>query len=513
LVGGKRAFVHQLADLQVDRSVIIEGTVGQGKSIFLRYLASVEFCVSKRIPVFLELRKCKSGLSLTTMALQELKALGLEMNEEVFQFFVDQGRILLLLDAFDEVKQELRQDLITEIETLVRQHEALRIIVTSRPQSGISTSNYLPVFQLCPLEGKEYEDVIHRMAHDSGTADVIISGIRKEAAQVAPLLTTPLIVALLVVRYRIDQSLPQNSAAFYESLFSLLLQRHDKTKGGYIRPRKSGASDIQLEDYFSAFCFVTRKADAVSFTRAEMKGFAKETLKITGENFDVDKLIADIIEITCMLITDGEEARFIHKSVQEYHAAVFIKERPDDMAIAFYTTMQTKWSTWQQDLRFLAQIDRYRYLKYLLIVELRSALTVGGGILLDAAPLELLEKVCGGDTLNFPAKPKASGETRATSFYHGATCRSWATMQLVYNSEYGGDMFEIVKAKEELEGINLKMTAEGDSVSISQLLVSAKFKQRIETSCLKFCKQLQATLKEAEAYVAHVESTKSVFQF
>src|SRR5262249_1180182 len=154
-------------------------------------------------------------------ALQELKALGFDMTEDLFHLFAEKGRLLLLLDAFDEVKEDLRQDALAEIDALARQHEALRIVVTSRPGSGVESSPFLRVFQLCPLENQEYELVVRRMANDDVTADTIIKGIRKDGSQIAHLLTTPLMVALLMVRYRIDQSLPQNEAAFYDSLFSL----------------------------------------------------------------------------------------------------------------------------------------------------------------------------------------------------------------------------------------------------------------------------------------------------
>lgn len=503
-IGNQKVVVHQLADFNIDSSIVIEGTVGQGKSIFLRYLATVEFCVSRRIPVFLELRRCRAGLSLTEMALQELKALGLEMSLDMFNFFVGEGRILLLLDAFDEVKEELRQDLITEIENLIRQHEALRVVITSRPESGIATSSFLRVFRLCPLEGREYEEVIKRMAHSPEIAQAIIAGIRKEATQVAQLLTTPLIVALLLVRYRIDQSLPQNSAAFYDSLFALLLQRHDKTKGGYVRPRKSGTTDIFLEEFFNAFCFVTRKADQVSFGRAELKGFAKEALALVGTKSDIDKLLADIVEITCMLITDGEETRFIHKSVQEYHAAVFIKGQPDDLVRNFYQAMKAKWSIWQQDLRFLAQIDRYRYLKYFYIPELRRVLTLGGEICTDKIPPALIDEVCGGDYVTF--------EKNRRTFYHHVTGRSWPTLQMVYNSAYGGDIFQCV-SKADRAAASPAEIMDYKAVTVSEMIKHSEIGEEIKACCISFCESLQRELKNAEAFTARVDGMKDVFRF
>jgi len=505
-MGDKRSIVHQLSDLNVDCSVVIEGTVGQGKSIFLRYLASVEFCTTRRIPVFVELRRYRAGQLLVDMALHELKSLGFEMTQDVFRFFAEQGRILLLLDAFDEVKEELRQDLIAEIEGLIRQHEALRVVITSRPQSGITNSPFLRGFQLCPLEDREYEQVIRRMAHSGETAETIISGIRKEAAQVAPLLTTPLMVALLVVRYKIDQSLPQNSAAFYESLFSLLLQRHDKTKGGYIRPRKSGVSDTILEEFFNALCFVTRKANETSFTRAKLNGFSREALRIVGQKGGMDKILSDIIEITCMLITDGDECRFIHKSVQEYHAALFIQEQPDEMAIAFYGAMESKWINWQQELSFLALIDSYRYLKHFQIRALQNVLDVGSGVLRDSITPDLISRVCGKDLLRF-----LDGSSTVQSLTIVLDRCFWPTSQRRNVTEYINEIFKVARVS--LIGASFEKTTDGESITVDQLLKTDAHKEVVEAACSKYCQLLQKELREGENYVAHVESTKTVFQF
>jgi hypothetical protein len=507
LIGKKRSVVNQLADFQVDCSLVVEGTVGQGKSIFLRYLAAVEFCTTRRIPVFIQLQRCRSGLTIVDMALSELKALGFEMTPEVFYFFVGQGRILLLLDAFDEVKEELRADILAEIENLIRQYEALRVIVTSRPQCGISNSPLLRVFKLCPLEDNEYEQVIQRMAHDEATAKAIISGIRKEAARVVDLLTTPLMVALLMIRYKIDQSLPQNNVAFYESLFSLLLQRHDKSKGGYTRPRKSGVGDTALEEFFNALCFVTSKANQTSFKKAELIIFAKEAHKIVGQKGDFDKILADIMEITCLLISDGDECRFIHKNIQEYHAALFIQGQPEDTAIAFYAAMEKKWQNWKEELGFLKQIDRYRYLKFFYIKEAHKLLTAKDGSLLrDSVTSELMSNLCGEDRIGY-----SEDKSTVRSLYVGSTSKSLPTTELMHGSGYIHEMFEIGRISS--QGLPLEKVDDGYAIRVNHLLTSETHKKHADAVCSKFCKALQKELQEAEAYVAHVEGMKTVFQF
>lgn len=507
-IDSKRVSVNRLSDFGFDGNILIEGTVGQGKSIFLRYLASVELFNGKRVPAFVELRRLRAGQSLLSYVLQELKALGFDMDEKLFSIFANKGRIVLCLDAFDEVKEELRVDLISEIEFLSRQYENLRILVTSRPNNGISTSPFLRVFQLCPLEGNEYEQVVIRLAHDETTALAINQGIKKDAAQVAKLLTGPLMVALLLIRYRIDQSLPHNEAAFYDALFNLLLQRHDKSKGGYVRPRKSKLSDSELLQFFNALCYFTRKVGETSFARAQLTKYAQSALKVSGHSVGVDNVLLDVIEITCLIVTDGDECRFIHKSVQEYHAAVFIRDQPENSGIAFYKAMDTRWKHWLQELRFLSVIDRYRFLKYFHIPQLRQLLQIEGPVPIDFdPPKQKIIDCCGLDQLAF-----SSSNTQWKQFTWFSTDTRWPTSNFLRDdTEY---QFEFLKIeRSHLISLPLKKDGNNETITVGELLEFEPCKANAEAACRKLFVKLLTSLREAEEFVSHVEQNKTVFEF
>jgi hypothetical protein len=403
-VKNKRTNIHQIADLGYDGNILIEGSLGQGKSIFLRYLSMAEYALSKRIPIFIELRKIKPSQKLLSYIVAELGVLGFEATERLFKLFASEGKLILMLDAFDEVREELRQDLLFEIEDMLRENENLRAVVTSRADSGVAPSSAFTIFRICELRDREYETVIQKMATDKENADIIIKGIRKESAQLAKVLTSPLMVALLMVRYKIDQSLPQNDAAFYDSIFTLLLQRHDKSKPGYTRPRKSKLSDSQLLDFFNTFCFSSRREGDGSFSDTALAKYAKSTLKVMGIDGAEDDVISDIVQITCLLLKEGDEYKFVHKSVQEYHAACFIRSQAQEFAIKFYSKVQSAWRNWFQELRFLRLIDEYRFLKYFHIPQI-DTLT---GEIDPKSPTDLFSAIfdiCGSDALETRKEP------------------------------------------------------------------------------------------------------------
>lgn len=108
ILGKKPRVVNHLGDFDHDGSILIQGTVGQGKSIFLRYITACEIAKAEVLPLFIELRTMLKGEKLTERILRDLKALGLEMNKDVLEFFFGKGKIVILLDAFDELAEEDR---------------------------------------------------------------------------------------------------------------------------------------------------------------------------------------------------------------------------------------------------------------------------------------------------------------------------------------------------------------------------------------------------------------------
>ena len=385
-IGGVRKPISCLADLDTSNPVVVQATLGRGKSILCRYMASVEVIRGSSLPIFVELRLIE-GRTLMSFIIDEFAAFGIKIDSDVFDFLASSGKVSLFLDGFDEVPEGHRAALIKELENLVRKNDELRVVVTSRPDSGIEYSSQFDVIRLLPMEGGDYKQIIEKICHSEGLATEIIDGVERRGFGVRTLLTTPLMVALLVVRYRADQEIPENEIAFFSGLFELLLQRHDKTKAGFIRPRKSGMSDSSIHHCFDALCFMTRRKELVGGTRKAFEEISEKALSTCGEDSRLaDTFLHDVISITCLLLEEGGSCRYVHKSVQEFHAASFIRRRPDSAAEKFYRSMRDHWHSWDQELKFLSLIDRYRYEKWFAIPDRRAALQLEEG---DAVPQDI----------------------------------------------------------------------------------------------------------------------------
>lgn len=364
----KRCKITKLSDFKTMDNILIQGIAGQGKSILLRYLCSVELGRGEYIPIFLELRRVSQTDPLKKRIFTAIESLGMDIDDELFDALVASGKILLLLDAFDEVPDELKARVLTDIEDLIARKPNIRVVVTSRPNENIRFSNHFNVIMLDNLRKEEYKVVIKKLASGQTWADTLIDHIEKQAMHIIDLLCTPLIVTLLVLSYKSYKQLPTKLSDFYDALFQTLLQRHDGTKPGFTRIRRCALDDAQYRQAFEALCILAKKSGQQSFSMESIYSLSEEALKQSGLKAIASSYIDDIVKITCLVVRDGEEYRFIHKTVQEYYTASYIRKKAEPWAKEFYKRIKKDYNRqWKQELEFLSEIDSYRYNKYYLL--------------------------------------------------------------------------------------------------------------------------------------------------
>jgi hypothetical protein len=365
-IENKRILVRGIEDFACSGSILIEGIAGQGKSIFLRYLCSVETIKGKCVPIFAELRRVQQGQTLVDFLIKTLRCYHIDVDEVTLSDLANSGKLVLMLDAFDEVREDSKERILHELEAFGAEHESLQILITSRPDSGLAACPHLQVVRLSDLKGDEYTKVIYKVTDDGELAEQLIKQVKTHKGGIKDLLLTPLMVTLLVIRYKSFQELPQQLSDFYDSLFQLLLQRHDGLKPGYTRSRRCRMNDRQYREAFEAFCFIAKRYRNNQLTYAEAYDASDSALKDRSLTEDAEAFVTDIVKVTCLLVKDGEEFRFIHKSVQEFYVASYIAGKADVAAEKLYARLFAKDQCWNfsQELRFLAEIDRHRYFKF-----------------------------------------------------------------------------------------------------------------------------------------------------
>lgn len=357
--------IVQKSDLLNDCS-IIEGIVGQGKSIFMRNLCS-EFIVDGKIPIFIELRLINESKTLQALILEYLDSIKILGGAEVFKYLAENKKIALILDGFDELSSEVVQTLVYDLQRLKRYHTNLPIVVSSRPLNATKALPGFIHYALAPLSKRDHEPFLAKLVADTKLRTNIVAALKNTPEKIRGVLTTPLMMTLLCLVYKFESEIPESLPEFYDSLFIAVFARHDKLKSGFMRERYSGLPESKLKTLFDAFCFmVIQGGGHRTLSDMQFKGFFEKSLRYTnGIKCEVEGFRDDIVKVACLMLSDGyDQTTFLHKSILEYHAASFIKALPEDLAEKFYSGVSKDDEKWDQLLEFLRNIDPFKYGKF-----------------------------------------------------------------------------------------------------------------------------------------------------
>lgn len=268
----------------------------------------------------------------------------------------------MLMDAFDEIDPALTRLAIDDIETICGKYpDTLQIIITSRPDADIQRSSRFRVCKLAPLGATDHLPFLKKICAEKEQADSLMKVLQSSSTEIRDLLTTPLMLTLLVILYKSLQTVPDTVPKFYEELFDVLFYRHDHSKPGFRRKRFTQLDDSKIKKLFSAFCFYVRLEGLGVLTSAQLNTCVAQANKACNESVDAEKFRDEITKTVCLIQQDGFEYAFIHKSVTQYYAASFVRGSSDEFAAKFYQLAAKPGQSWDLELRFLAQIDTYRY--------------------------------------------------------------------------------------------------------------------------------------------------------
>lgn len=359
--------------------LIIEGTVGQGKSIFMRYLATQATCEGghAQLPVLLELRNIDKETKLRTLIDEYFTSIGLsDATSETFEYLAKSGKVLLLLDGFDEIPKECVVRTLREIASLQGKFTELQIVVSSRPNTAIHKTAGFSQAKLVPLSIDDYDPFLSRLNHPLDRRDALIAAIIK--GSLTSVVSTPLMLTLVMMVYQRENHIPPTLPEFFDKLFHVVFTKHDGLKAGFARPHNTNLSERLLQKLFESFCFmVVQLGYGRTLKRGEFSAAFEEAIQYTdGCDCTEEHFKKDLVDVACLMLEEGLDlTTFLHKSILDYFSAAFIKNSTDEVAELFYTEVAKNGSiNWEGTLHFLATIDSIRYSRLLVLPNIPHAL-------------------------------------------------------------------------------------------------------------------------------------------
>jgi hypothetical protein len=317
----------ELLDLR--RKVIIADAAGTGKTTLLRFLFLQ--CIEKNIavPVLVELRRLSATHSLMDEIYMQLNPIDEAVEKEFILELVKRGDFIFLLDGYDEVSEENKAYVAQELQNFVVKAGKNAFIVATRPNLSIASLRGFDHFKVKPLSEDEAFELLYRYGSGEELVVSLIQQLYEHRPQTLhrEFLTNPLSVALLYKAYTYKPIIPDKKHIFYRQVYDALFEEHDTVKGGgFTRSKHSGLCSDEFHRMLRVFGFKSLKLGLLEFSKDNLILIIREAKNYCSgiSDFHESEFVKDLTTTVPLFVYDGVFYRWVHKSIQEYFAAMFI---------------------------------------------------------------------------------------------------------------------------------------------------------------------------------------------
>lgn len=319
--------------------LIITGTGGIGKSTMMKHFFQNSIDSTYLVPILIELRNLNDSsnegdIDLVDYIYKSIANFDFSAEKIYLEYSLEAGKNILLFDGLDEVKNELLNDVRLAIRNFGDKYNKCPIIVTSRPTDDfIGWNDYIEV-SICPLSKIQALSLIKSLDFDKDIKENFYRDLDEKLYEnYEDFASIPLLLTIMLITYDNNANMPNELHEFYEQAFSALFHTHDASKSGYKRDIATKLSYDKFKRVFAYFCFQSFLNKDYHFTENKMLTYlSKSKEKFKNEaSFNEMDLLNDLTNSVCMIIKDGLEYKFSHRSFQEYFAAVYTVDLVDEL--------------------------------------------------------------------------------------------------------------------------------------------------------------------------------------
>ncbi|QJE95200.1 NACHT domain-containing protein [Luteolibacter luteus] len=333
--------------------LLIKGDGGFGKSTLLRRLAEIE---SKRtvgghgslVPVIMRSTSIVADdASILEMAAATTSKINKSMRDAGFtQSDLNEGNVLLLIDALDEASSDSQKQLLSaKVAKFHADFPKCKIVLTTRPHSFIGRCPFLSSFEewnVLPLEIKEAQKLLNIAAKNKVIPVEKTAEVLRQLNQIHGIEINPLLVTIMTATADAQRKdIPANITELFAKFCEIMLGRWDSKKGfsqqfeGPLKHRLLG--DLALYMHSQGL---------TSIPEEECEGYLRQRLeKLTDSGEKIDVLLEELVHRSGLLRIGEKGIEFRHLLLQEYFAGCAIK---DSMVILPY--MGDEW--WRRVIVF-----------------------------------------------------------------------------------------------------------------------------------------------------------------
>lgn len=352
--------------LEKYRKIVVEDTAGMGKSTLLKklFVSSIEENTS--IPIFIELRNITSDKDIVDEIIENFNPMsGDKFDSNFIRNLITRGDFTFFLDGYDEIAYQHKEKVTIKLQKFISKADKNIFILSSRHEESLVSFGQFQRFQIRKLEKEEAYRILKK--YDAITCCKIAADAIKQIEQninnhsfneLESFLGNPLLVSLLYLTFKYKRDIPSSKIDFYRKVYDALYESHDLTKDGFRRPKHSNLSCTELQKVLMKLGYLCLRENENSYSKDKLLKLIGEAKKSQYYNeIRDDEIFKDITEAVPLLISDGIDYKWNHKSFMEYFAALYIDSIPHKCEY-LKKIYDTRFSIYQNMLDFYYDINR-----------------------------------------------------------------------------------------------------------------------------------------------------------
>lgn len=313
--------------------LVITGSGGSGKTILTKHLFLD--CIQKGdyAPVLIELRDFNTNeLTLDEAIFETLDTFGFKVKGEYIEKSKKAGNFCFFFDGYDEVNHKRRPKLMIEIKKLTTKYPKCPVIIFSRPDDVFSGFEDFTIYHVMPLTLDSAKNLVMKLPFDEEIKLKFALDLEKSLFEAhESFLSNPLLLSIMLLTYGEYSEIPSKLSIFYNQAYEALFLRHDAYKGGYSRDRMTSLDIQDFARVFSVFSLQTYDRSEFRMSRTSCLSYIEKSKPATRHVFTAEEYLADLLGAACLLVEDGLDVAYSHRSFQEYFVALNISCAPPEI--------------------------------------------------------------------------------------------------------------------------------------------------------------------------------------
>ena len=318
--------------------IVIEGTGGIGKSMLLTHLflsSAAEYHTTDELPVFISLKDYREDTSgIVEFVWRTMVDFDSSITMRQVIDALEGKRLVLLLDGLDEIQSFLRDSFDTDLEAFIKSYPGNTVFITSRPVNSFVSFTRFSLFDLQPLTKEQAMSLINKLEFwdEKAKKDFLKALERSLFWSHYQFASNPLLLTIMLMTYSSFGEVPAKMHVFYSKAYETMARLHDATKGSFRRPLNTKLTPEEFARYFAEFCARTYKDEEYDFDERSFSSYMEKVLKgadVKENGVTARDFLLDLTDNLCIMYQEGNKYYFIHRSFQEYFAAVYFASAYD----------------------------------------------------------------------------------------------------------------------------------------------------------------------------------------